>query len=447
MSHALSQHPAMSSAALGMEVHYFDADYGRGLDWYRSHFPRPAHARSAAQAVGTQPVAFESSPYYMFHPLAAERIFRDLPGAKLLVLLRDPVERAYSAHAHEVAWGFETEPFEQALSLEADRLAGEVERILADPGYVSFSHRHHAYRARGQYAEQLERLEKSSAASGCRSLTASPSSPTPSPYTTACWSSSGSRTAAILFSGAATPGRERPLPRPSGPRSRSITAPTMSGSQDGSATSQAGASPELAAGSDSQQSPAGSSWFAEIRPWAAFPRSAARSATRASPDLTTRDFQWPWTALLGGTPAPGPRAGTAASRTAGTALREGACHGWTSQPATCTPSTCPGLETCSGRETCGTGEPRDSHRAPTPSDCRDHPGYARVAPTCLHRPFHEAAARARARRADCLAARGHRGGPDIPQHRVMTSQTVRSGTPGWPVTPAFRSGGSVRELR
>ena len=121
----------MSSAALGMEVHYFDADYGRGLDWYRSHFPRPAHARSAAQAVGTQPVAFESSPYYMFHPLAAERIFRDLPGAKLLVLLRDPVERAYSAHAHEVAWGFETEPFEQALDgREGAALAGGPGRVM-----------------------------------------------------------------------------------------------------------------------------------------------------------------------------------------------------------------------------------------------------------------------------------------------------------------------------
>jgi hypothetical protein len=160
MSHALSQHPAMFSAALGMEAHYFDAGYGRGLDWYRSHFPRPAHARSAAQVVGTQPVAFESSPYYMFHPLAGERIFRDLPGVKLLVLLRDPVERAYSGYAHEVAWGFETEPFERALSLEAGRLEGEVERILADPGYASFSHQHYAYCTRGQYAEQLERLEK-----------------------------------------------------------------------------------------------------------------------------------------------------------------------------------------------------------------------------------------------------------------------------------------------
>jgi hypothetical protein len=104
-------------------------------------------------------MAFESSPYYMFHPLAPGRIARDLPGVKLLVLLRDPVERAYSGHAHEVAHGFETEPFERALELEPVRLDGEEERIIAEPGYVSYSHQHHSYRARGQYAEQLERLE------------------------------------------------------------------------------------------------------------------------------------------------------------------------------------------------------------------------------------------------------------------------------------------------
>ena len=89
-------------------------------------------------------MAFESSPYYMFHPLAADRISRDLPGVKLLVLLRDPVERAYSGHAHEMSMGFETEPFERALELEDARLEGEAERIhvvdsdafFTDPGPV-----------------------------------------------------------------------------------------------------------------------------------------------------------------------------------------------------------------------------------------------------------------------------------------------------------------------
>src|SRR5207244_6944401 len=96
----------------------------------------------------------------MFHPLAAKRISRDLPGVKLLVLVRDPVERAYSAYAHELARGYETEPFERALELEDQRLAGEEERIISQPGYVSLSHQHQAYLARGRYAAQLERLEK-----------------------------------------------------------------------------------------------------------------------------------------------------------------------------------------------------------------------------------------------------------------------------------------------
>jgi hypothetical protein len=96
----------------------------------------------------------------MFHPLAAERIARDLPGVRLLVLLRDPVERAYSGHAHEVAHGFETESFEAALELEPARLSGQAERIAADPHYFSYSHQHHSYIARGQYVDQLERLER-----------------------------------------------------------------------------------------------------------------------------------------------------------------------------------------------------------------------------------------------------------------------------------------------
>jgi hypothetical protein len=158
MVRCLSAHPAVFGSVLREEVHYFDVSYGRGRAWYASHFPLRAWGRWAARRAGVPPVAFESSPYYMFHPLAAERIARDLPGVKLLVLLRDPVERAYSAHAHETYHGYESEPFERALELEPSRLKGEAERILADPGYTSYSHQHHAYRARGHYVEQLERL-------------------------------------------------------------------------------------------------------------------------------------------------------------------------------------------------------------------------------------------------------------------------------------------------
>jgi Sulfotransferase family len=160
MYRILSQHPAVLKAVLHKGVHYFDMNYDRGLNWYRAHFPLQATARRASQAAGDRALAFESSPYYLFHPCAAERIAGDLPGVKLIVLVRDPVERAYSAHAHELARGFETEPFPRALELEPERLRGEAERMAADGRYLSHSHQHHAYRARGRYAEQLDRLER-----------------------------------------------------------------------------------------------------------------------------------------------------------------------------------------------------------------------------------------------------------------------------------------------
>jgi len=77
------------------------------------------------------------------------------------VLVRDPVERAYSQHAHEVARGFEPElDFGRALALEEERLEGQRERLVADPYAYSFAHQHHAYRARGEYIEYLEPMAR-----------------------------------------------------------------------------------------------------------------------------------------------------------------------------------------------------------------------------------------------------------------------------------------------
>jgi hypothetical protein len=96
----------------------------------------------------------------MFHPLAAERFARDLPGVKAIVLLRDPVERAYSAFAHEAARGCDDLPsFEAALEAEPERLRGQDEWLREHPTGRSYSHQHHGYIARGQYIDYLERLE------------------------------------------------------------------------------------------------------------------------------------------------------------------------------------------------------------------------------------------------------------------------------------------------
>jgi hypothetical protein len=156
---ALAAHPAVLKPVLHKGVHYFDTGYHHGPRWYRAHFPRQHIADRIADRLGIAPMAFESSPYYLYHPHAIARIAEDLPGVRLIVLVRDPVTRAHSQHAHELARGYESEPsFSRALALEPARLCGQAERLLADPGYRSFAHQHHAYRARGEYARYLDAL-------------------------------------------------------------------------------------------------------------------------------------------------------------------------------------------------------------------------------------------------------------------------------------------------
>ncbi len=158
MYKTLTQHPAILPAVMHKGAHYFDTGYDHSRSWYLGHFPLLRKAASVEKTIGVAPITGESSPYYLYHPLAAPRIAADLPDSRLLVLVRDPVERAYSAHTHETARRYEAESFERALDLELERIAGEEEKLIADPTYQSFEHQHHSYLARGRYAEQLDRL-------------------------------------------------------------------------------------------------------------------------------------------------------------------------------------------------------------------------------------------------------------------------------------------------
>jgi hypothetical protein len=158
MYKALIQHPTILRPVWRKGVHYFDTVHHHDIGWYRAHFPFQWQLDRAAHRHGTRALCFESSPYYLFHPLAADRIAADLPDVQVLVLVRDPVERAYSAHAHEQARGFEDLDFAQALEREEHSLAAEASRLRDDPTYESHLHRHQAYRARGEYVTQLERF-------------------------------------------------------------------------------------------------------------------------------------------------------------------------------------------------------------------------------------------------------------------------------------------------
>jgi Sulfotransferase domain len=155
---ALAAHPQLLRPPVNKGTDYFTLHYDESLDWYRGHFPLARLGRARTARYGG-PLVFEACTYYQFHPFAMERIARDLPSVKLVVMLRDPVERAFSAYKHERARGFEwEESFERALELEEERMVGEVERMRTDVTYESFAHRHHAYRLRGHYAEQMSRV-------------------------------------------------------------------------------------------------------------------------------------------------------------------------------------------------------------------------------------------------------------------------------------------------
>jgi hypothetical protein len=141
----LRWHPDITGPSF-KEVSFFDRHYARGERWYRAHLP-----------VRRRGIIGEASPSYLFHPLAPERVARLIPHARLIALLRNPVDRAFSHYQHEVALGREPLSFENAIAREDERMQGEVERMLDDPSYFSYAWWNYTYLARGRYAEQLER--------------------------------------------------------------------------------------------------------------------------------------------------------------------------------------------------------------------------------------------------------------------------------------------------
>jgi hypothetical protein len=152
----LAKHPLVLRA-FSQEVHFFDDNFGRGVDWYRAHFPLESQRKRVSRRFRGRAVTGEASGYYLLHPHAPRRIAETLPEAKIIVILRNPIERAW-AHYHQSVNKGETLSFDEAIRSESSRLAGEREKMLEDESYVSVAYRRYSYLTRGLYAEQLARL-------------------------------------------------------------------------------------------------------------------------------------------------------------------------------------------------------------------------------------------------------------------------------------------------
>lgn len=134
LAHYLRGHPDVFMAR-NKELHFFTDRFERGLDWYRYQFAGSAR----------YPVVGEATPTYMYDPVAIERMGAVVPDAKLVAVLRNPVDRAYSHYWHQVEKKRESASFADAVTAESERLTGTC----------GIERRTWAYLEKGRYLAQL----------------------------------------------------------------------------------------------------------------------------------------------------------------------------------------------------------------------------------------------------------------------------------------------------
>jgi Sulfotransferase domain len=153
---ALCEHPAVCRS-VAPEVHFFDVRLTYGRRWYRAQFPTRIRRRAIERRIGMRTLTGEVSPYYLFHPFVPTRAADVVPEAKLVAVLRNPIERAILRYELMVQLGKEQRSLEDALTADERRL--EAGQSFEPHTYddANGPARHHTYLERGHYAEQLER--------------------------------------------------------------------------------------------------------------------------------------------------------------------------------------------------------------------------------------------------------------------------------------------------
>jgi hypothetical protein len=151
----IRKHPCVIPA-FQKEVHFFDINFKKGVDWYRAHFSSFSNKTFNTQICKHGFVTGEASPYYICHPHAPKRILETIPNVKLIALLRNPVDRAYSHYQQNFRNGLEVLTLEDAIKRDEIRIQRELKKMLENESYFSKIHRHFGYLSRGVYIDQLK---------------------------------------------------------------------------------------------------------------------------------------------------------------------------------------------------------------------------------------------------------------------------------------------------
>ena len=145
----LISHPCIAEP-LVKGVKYYNKSFDRGEGWYRAHFPAQADL-DELRAVQGIAMTGESSPDYLPNPDAAKRLKALTPDAKLILLLRDPVTRAFSHYHYRKVRGRESLSFEQAVENNLNSLKKEQQGVELLRDHANYT----SYLGRGLYMPQL----------------------------------------------------------------------------------------------------------------------------------------------------------------------------------------------------------------------------------------------------------------------------------------------------
>jgi len=155
----LIKHPSIMPA-VGKEIYFFDKKFNRGGNWYKSFFATKLTKSRLESIQKGKCITGEATPRYLYHPHSPNRVYDLIPKVKLIVLLRNPIDRAYSHYQMEKEHEHEELTFEEATQQEEDRVREDMKRMDTDENFYSVNFYRKSYLTRGIYVNQLKRWFK-----------------------------------------------------------------------------------------------------------------------------------------------------------------------------------------------------------------------------------------------------------------------------------------------
>jgi len=180
----LNQHPQILPCII-KESHYFSKFYGKGIKWYKSCFTHTYAEDFKKRILKKKFLTGEATADYYFYPHAAKRVHDVVPNAKIILLLRNPIDRAYSeynmrlifsifgkgkivsrvAHLDELKLrddkgSLDGISFEDAIKMEDEVIKGELQKMINDETYFSDRFNSKAFLAKGIYINFIKNWKK-----------------------------------------------------------------------------------------------------------------------------------------------------------------------------------------------------------------------------------------------------------------------------------------------